>query len=980
MVKKESTIFLFPVFKICSKYGQRKVSALLGRNYLLLCFTACILFTNSFAQLTLNSAVTPLQLVQTIVGTGYTTSNIKLNCPNGAIGNFTNVTSNIGITNGIILTSGQINIANGPNNKTSAGVNNGAPGDFDLDNLSGTTTYDGCALEFDLVPACDSLNINYVFGSEEYPEYVNKQFNDVFAFFISGPGITGTQNIALVPGTALPVSINNVNAGANSQYFVNNAGGTTIQYDGFTKPLTAKAQVIPCQTYHLKIVIADVLDGIYDSGVFIKGNTIECSPISYNDVASNLNAVKNCANGSFTFCRTGDTTKPFTVKYTIGGTAVNGVDYVTLPDSVVIPANQKCATTNLVPIPNTANTGIKTVKIIYQYGACPVYDTITLKITDPAPIDAGPDAAICSGDSIKIGIAPSPNINYSWQPVTGLSNPNISNPKVSLVNNTNSDIIVKYVLSATNQSIGTCKLKDSLYVTVKPLPKAVFNMQPDYCVGSNVSFTDQSTVASGKSIATWHWDFGNNLFDNIQNPVIKYTTSGTFTVSLKITDNAGCSDDSALTINVWPSPVVNFSVVSACQGDSVKFINTSTIPGGGIILQSIWNFGDGSPLVSGTSVNHIYPTTSNSYNVQLIVTSDKNCVNTTQKTVNIYPQPTADFSGSPVCLSDLMKFVNQSTGDKNFWDFGDGVTDNTRNPSHTFITSGPHQVKLVAITNFGCADSIVKTVVVYDKPKFDFTASDTAGCPSFCAPFQSTIIPGSDTITSWYWLFNTGDIATGNTVTYCYQKDGHYSPSLIATSNHGCKDTVSKLFYIHVYPEPTAAFFVNPLEISSFQPTVYITNTSSPDAFKFWWDFGDNTTSTASGPPSHKYSLDNEEYLVKLKVQNSYGCVDSTFHMLVVNDESAVFIPNTFTPNGDGVNEEFRPYGSGIYVKANYDMQIFDRWGLLIYRSNDINKGWDGKLKGEVCQQDVYVYKIYFTDKSDGTLIKKMKGIVTLLR
>lgn len=935
---------------------------------------------NNHAQITLNPTVTPQQLVQTIVGTGYTTFNEKMICPNGAVGMFTNVSSNIGITDGIVLTSGGINITTGLNNNTSAGVNNGTPGDFDLDNLSGATTYDGCALEFDLVPACDSLKINYVFGSEEYPEYVNKQFNDVFAFFISGPGITGTQNIALVPGTSSPVSINNINAGTNSQYFVNNTNGTTIQYDGFTRPLTAKAQVIPCQTYHLKLVIADVFDGIFDSGVFIKGNTIECSPVSFNDPASNLNAVKNCTNGGFTFCRTGPTTNPFTVKYTIGGTAVNGVDYVTLPDSVVIPANQECATTELVPIPNVGNTGVKTVKIIYQYGYCPKYDTITLKITDPLPIDAGPDAVICSGDSARIGINPLPNTDYLWHPSTGLSNASISNPQVKLVNTGTTDVVIKYILSATNQQIGTCVLKDSLYVTVKPLPKAQFNAQANYCVGANASFTDNSTVPTGKSISNWYWDFGNNLFDNVQNPIIKYTLAGTFTVSLKITDNSGCTDDTLLTINVWPTPLVNFSATSPCQGDSVRFINFTTVPGGGTVLQSIWNFGDGSPLISGVSPAHLYPVTGNTYNVQVIVTSDKNCVNTAQKTVTIYPKPVADFTSSPVCVFDMMKFVNQSTGDKNLWDFGDGATENVRNAFHQFTSPGSYMVKLLVSTNFGCADSITKAVTVYDVPKFDFTASDTAGCPTFCSPFESKILAGSDTIVSWTWLFNTGDIANGDKITYCYTKDGKYSPALIATSNHGCKDTVSKPFYINVHPKPKAEFVVSPFELSAFDPVVDFINHSSLDGVKWWWDLGDDKTFYGHTPPSHKYSTDNAGYKISLRVENNYGCLDSTSRTVEILSESAVFVPNTFTPNGDGYNEVFKPYGSGAYQKANYEMLIFDRWGLMIFKSNDLNEGWDGMLKGRVCQQDVYVYKITFTNVEDGVPIKKMKGIVSLIR
>ncbi|MGQ0827371.1 MAG: choice-of-anchor L domain-containing protein [Bacteroidota bacterium] len=975
MIKRENRIFFFPVFTNCSR-----VFAFIFSHYCLLPIAFLFFNTTIFAQLTLNPAVTPLQLVQTIVGTGYNVSNAKLICPNGAIGTFTNVSSNIGITDGILLTSGGITIANGANNNTSAGINNGTSGDFDLDNLSGATTYDGCALEFDLEPACDSLKINYVFGSEEYPEYVNKQFNDVFAFYISGPGITGVQNIALVPGTSLPVSINNINAGKNTQFFVNNANGNTIQYDGFTKPLTAKAKVIPCETYHLKIVIADVFDGIYDSGVFIKGNTIECSPISYNDIASNLNAVKNCTNGSFTFCRTGPTTSPFLVKYTIGGTAVNGVDYVTLPDSVIIPANQTCKTVDLVPIPNSGNPGVRTVKIIYQYGYCPKYDTITLKITDPLPIDAGPDGVICSGDSVKIGINPLPNTTYSWQPATGLSNASISNPTVCLVNTGNANVVVKYVLSSFNPQNGVCTLKDSLYVTVKPLPKAQFNNQTDYCVGTSISFTDNSTVAPGKNISDWYWNFGNNLFDIVQNPVIKYTTSGTFTVSLKITDNAGCTDDTSRTLTIWPTPIVNFTANSPCQGDSVKFINSTTIPAGGTILQSIWNFGDSSPLISGNSPAHVYPTSNNTYNVQLIVTSDKNCVGTYQKTITIYPKPTANFSSDPVCIYNAMKFVNSSTGDLNSWDFGDGGTSNLRNPSHLFVSSGVHTVKLIVATNFGCSDSITKTAIVYARPKFDFTAADTSGCPVFCSPFESVISPGSDTIVSWSWSFNTGDIASGDKVNYCYVKDGQYSPSLVATSNHGCMDTVSKPYYINVHPKPSADFFVSPTEITSFEPIVYLNDNSSADVINWWWNFGDNKTSKGSSPPPHKYSIDNDEYTISLKVINNYGCTDSTSRMVRMNSESAVFIPNTFTPNDDGYNEIFRPYGSGIYVEADFEMFIYDRWGLMIYKTNDKAQVWDGRLKGEVCQQEVYIYKVNFINKADGVPFKKMRGIVTLIR
>ncbi len=921
-----------------------------------------------------------MQLAQTIVGGGYTVSNASLVATNGSIGTFVNISSNIGIADGIILTSGSINIANGPNSLMSAGFNHGASGDADLNTLSGATTFDGCALEFDLVPACDSLIINYVFASEEYPEYVNEHYNDIFAFFISGPGITGTQNIALVPGTSSPVSINNVNAGSNAIYYIDNAGGATIQYDGFTVPLSAKATVIPCQTYHLKIVIADVLDGIFDSGVFIKGNTIQCSPIAYNDVASNLNAITSCENGSFTFCRTGPQTLPFTVHYTIAGTAVNGGDYVFIPDSVIIPANQQCETVTLIPIVQIGNPGVRTVKIIYQLGFCPQYDTLTLTITDLPPINAGPDAAICSGDSIQIGTISLPGTTYSWQPTTGLSNPNISNSKVSLLNTSNADQIIKYILSATNPQTGPCVLRDSMYVTVKPLPKAIFSANPDYCIGSNVPFTDSSTAATGKNITTWYWTFGNSLFNNTQNTIITYTTVGTYTVTLTVTDNTGCSNDTSQVITIWPKPIVNFTTNTPCHGDSVNFINTSSVPGGGVLSQSIWNFGDGSPLLSAFSPSHLYPTTSSSYNVLLMVTSDKNCIRSLQQTIIIRPKPIVSFTAPSVCLGLLTLFFNTSTGTSNFWDFGDGDTDVIRNPTHLYLSPGSYNVTLTSTTNFGCVDSITHTVTVYDIPKFDFTVTDTAGCPEFCTTFNSQIIPGSDTVASWIWMFDSGNSGNGSNAIHCYSEFGMYSHSLIATTVHGCKDTVSKPFYIHVYPKPTADFLIYPNPLSSFEHPVSLTDNSSSGVTNWLWDFGDGTFDTNQNPLAHLYSTNQDEYLAYLMVTNNYGCVDTTFKMIKIIEESSVYVPNAFTPNRDDKNEEFSPYGNGIYKKANYEMVIYDRWGMSIFKTNELSKGWDGRLRGETCQQDVYVYSINFWNKSDGTLLKKMIGRVTLIR
>jgi hypothetical protein len=194
----------------------------------------------------------------------------------------------------VLITSGDIYYASGPNITTSGGWDNLLPGDPDLDVLAGTFTYDATTLEFDFTIPSDTIKFRYVFASEEYNEYVCADYNDVFGFFISGPGIIGTKNIARLPGSGLPVAINNVNNGtmgiyggtatcyfSNTGYYIDNENppGSTIEYDGFTTVLQAVAAVIPYQTYHIKLAVADATDYSLDSGVFIEAESFTGLPL-----------------------------------------------------------------------------------------------------------------------------------------------------------------------------------------------------------------------------------------------------------------------------------------------------------------------------------------------------------------------------------------------------------------------------------------------------------------------------------------------------------------------------------------------------------------------------------------------------------------------------------------------------------------------------------------------------------------------------
>lgn len=326
--------------------------------------------TALFGQLTVNTNIAPHSLVEDVlVGSCVSVSNIQYNGssvpPVSGIGrgSFTSNT-NLGLANGVILATGNANVAGQAASAFSGNTNN-TGSDPDLVQLSGQSINDRSVLEFDFIPEGDSISFRFVFASEEYPEFVCSTFNDAFGFFLSGPGISGpfsnnAINIALVPGTTVPITINTINSGvpgtsgsgagtcasadpnwqANSIYYVDNTTGPNVIYDGFTTVLTARAVVQCNQTYHIKLAIGDGSDSGYDSAVFLEGGSFSSVPFVPEltpgpSIVGNT-ILESCLPLQFDLTRTScdvNTTAQVSISYS--GTAVNGVDIVpALPTSV----------------------------------------------------------------------------------------------------------------------------------------------------------------------------------------------------------------------------------------------------------------------------------------------------------------------------------------------------------------------------------------------------------------------------------------------------------------------------------------------------------------------------------------------------------------------------------------------------------------------------------------------------------------------
>lgn len=285
------------------------------KQILNLFFTAW--FVNVNAQLTVTSGQTYTQLTNAITGGGVVVSNITGKGPASSQGLFTCTgVCNVGLTSGIILTSGDADVPSQVN--TGTGQSAAFPvstTDPQLQAIATGTVYDASMIEFDFIAASDSIQFNYIFASEEYNDYVNTGFNDVFGFFITGPGFTGHQNIALIPGTTIPMSINNVNNGGpvahgvtppgpcmNCQYFVNNSpGNITTAYDALTTVLVAAVGgLTPGLTYNLKIGVSDCNDQIFDSGVFLEaGSFLSANPAWMYAGGERItgNQIEICAGG-----------------------------------------------------------------------------------------------------------------------------------------------------------------------------------------------------------------------------------------------------------------------------------------------------------------------------------------------------------------------------------------------------------------------------------------------------------------------------------------------------------------------------------------------------------------------------------------------------------------------------------------------------------------------------------------------------------
>jgi len=640
------------------------------------------------------------------------------------------------------------------------------------------------------------------------------------------------------------------------------------------------------------------------------------------------------------------------------------------------------------PTHTYATAGIFEATLIVQnnYGCA---DTIKKNVTvyfNPVANFTVED--VCLNDSVFLIDSSHVNISasisdYLWVFNDGSPTSTIQNP-IHLYN-THGNYNVT-LLTTTNQG---CTDAISHSVSVFDPPQTAFSFN-DVCLFDSALFINTSINPSMGTIASFQWSFGDGDINTSNNqPHHLYNAVGNYQITLITrSSNLACADTATDSITVFPMPIAIFTANDVCLGDAMNFFDSSTVTNANTVTAWAWNFGNGGATNSQQNPSTTYENFGQ-YAVQLIVTTNNACKDTVINNVVVHPVPLANFTTENICLEDTAFFFDQSTIDVNTtndiinswnWNFGDNATATAANTQHVFQSDSMFIVSLHITSSFGCTDSVNNSIVVNPNPTVIFSSSDTIGCEPLCIGFNnlSIIISGGNAL--WNWDFGDGVTSTNENSNHCYYNDSIfqqklYSVTLTVTSDSGCTSGLTKSNYVTVSPLPVAIFNALPTTATITNPVIEFTDSSV--GANFWsWNFGDNDTSTSPTPAPHTYA-DTGAYTVQLIVKTNNQCEDTAYQNVVIEPDFMFFVPTAFSPNDDGVNDSF--IGKGIFINE-FEMFIFDRWGNLVYQTDDLNKPWDGRVQNgsESAQTDVYVYSINLTNfKGDKY---KYKGTVTLVR
>jgi len=867
----------------------------------------------SFSQMAVSTNGTATALAQAVAGSNVTVTNATINCGANAAGTFSFSGPNLGgLTGGILLTTGTATDAANPGTYLCS-VNNG--NDFTDPNLTAivpTADLDVCLLEFDFVPTCDSLKMEFVFGSEEYPQGVGLAYNDAFAIFLTGPKPSGgsytSQNIATLPN-GTPVSINNVNAGANANYFHNNytSPNNNVAYNGYTIPITSVTPILPCSTYHVKFAIADAGNALYDSGVFISNNTLSCQSPAV--LTANTTATSGCSNtGSATVTVTGYTGTPTyhwlpngqstpSINNLPSGTYTCNVNiqqacgiitqtisaYVGISgSSVVLTSSQKNLTCNgasnasatVTAIGGTSpytctwntnpvQTGLVATNIsagtytatVTDNGGC--HSDIEITITNPPAmqVSVGTTSTTCTGSigtaSVNVlsnGVAP---YTYVWS----------TNP----IQNTQTATGLAYgTYTVLVSDVNTCTATATATVPIQPIGWSVAATATNVtCYGGNNGVATATITNVGNNTFTYAW--GTSPAQNSQSATNLSAANYTCTV----TDNNGCVltttvaviQPALLTSNVNSSPTL-------CSGSVGSA--TVTASGGTQPYSYLWSDAQTTNIINNLAQGQytVNVNDAHSCNTNTVAT-----VGVNNPVLQIATSVVNSVCGGPSGSVNVTLVTPSAPPYVYNWSPGGQTTQSIHNLSPSTYT--------VSVTDAnGCVGSTNAMVGTNT-----FFPIQITTLPDYCGKNIGSATATPQANPPYQYLWNT--VPPQFTQTVANLPTGNYTVVVTDGFNPNCKDSV--MVFIDNAPSLSVPITTSP----TFCDRNFGSATANPIGFppyNYQW----NVVPTQTGPTISNLFIGT--YTVQ--VTDSYSCV-ATATATVFNQNDVFTSALNVQPSGD---------------------------------------------------------------------------------
>jgi trimeric autotransporter adhesin len=615
---------------------------------------------------------------------------------------------------------------------------------------------------------------------------------------------------------------------------------------------------------------------------------------------------------------------------------------------------------------NWSSGGVKNITLTVSLGSC-VSSVTTMQVTvnNVTGIMVSPSSpTICVGGSVVLNA--SGGSSYSWSPPTGLSTTTGATVTASPLATTT------YTLTGVNAA---CSSPVSVTVTVVPPPTSIFAALSPVCAGQNSTINYIGSAAANDTYS-WNFDGGTVVSGTGQGPFdVNWNTPGTKNISLTVTENGCVSTPTIVSVTVNPSPPSDAGAdVTICSGSSTT-LGTSSTTGFTYSWSPTADLSDptaSNPVVTSTNTSNAVVT-----NTYTVTTTGLGCFSTDDVVVTIVPLPVADFTAPVAQCLDGNNFNFQAGGsflpNASFdWDFGTNASpsnSSSQNQSVVFSTAGQQTVSLT-ITQLGCvSNTFTDFVNLTTSPVVDFDADSLIGCENFTVCFTDN--SASNNPSSYQWNFGDGSNSTAQNICHTFVNAGTYTITLQVTSADGCTSSKTVNNMITVLADPTAAFTVNNSMIQLPHNTIDVTN-QSQNATSYLWDFEGAGTSNAVSPQI--VFTDSGTYVIKLYAYNQLECMDSTQRIVTVLGPESFYIPNAFTPDGDGINDDFYIHVQGA-VKVHRFM-VYNRWGEKMH---DGAYPWDGKQHGKPCEPEVYVYIFKLGMFADTRIVTK-KGSVTLIR